>query len=221
MQKSNLLKHDSTEQQKKLVRFSLLFLAFIFISLIIYSLIIFTINKDKTSTIKILVAPSDAIVSIDGRDFSTDTTLKFRPGTYTLKIEKAGFVSLNTTITAEPDQTTYIYEYLTELDKNGTYYKDHEKESTRTQQIADYKADLLHETYTGTDQIWNVTPYNDYNSGYKISAEKNQDGRITINIYLYTCTNSRLEKLKSKALDYLEENKIDLKNYLIKYSNCS
>ena len=144
MQKFNLLKHDSTEQQKKLVRFSLLFLAFIFISLIIYSLIIFTINKDKTSTIKILVAPSDAIVSIDGRDFSTDTTLKFKPGTYTLKIEKAGFVSLNTTITTEPDQTTYIYEYLTELDKNGTYYKNHEKESTRTQQIADHKADLLH-----------------------------------------------------------------------------
>ena len=219
MQKS-FFKTNSNEKQKKLVRFSLLFLVIILIGILIYSAIIFILNKDKTATVKILVAPSDASVTIDGQKFKTDATVKLKPGTYTLQIEKPGFASLNSSITLTTDNTTYIYEYLNEL-SGGTYYKDNQKEASRTQQISDYKADIMHEQYTGSDQIWNITPYDNYSSGYKIYAEKNKDNNIIINIYLYTCSNSRLEKLKSSALDYLEENKIDLKKYTIKYNNCS
>ena len=217
----NLFRFDSNEKQKKYFKISLVFFIALLLGVLIYSTVNMIVNADKTATIEVLIAPSDAKVEIDGRIFNTKETIRIRPGTYAVKIEKNGFISFNGSIKANADETSYLYEFLNETDENGTYYKDHEKDSLRAQEISDKKTDLFHEKYNGTDQIWNVTPYDDYASGYKIYAEKDTAGKITINIYLYTCSEDRLEKLKNNALDYLEEKKINLNNYAIKYSSCS
>ena len=230
----NLFRFDSNKRQKKILKYSLIFMVALFLGALIYSTIEMIINHDKTATIEILIAPSDAKVEIDGRTFPTKSTIKIRPGTYAVKIEKDGFISFNGSIKANADETSYLYEFLNEENENGTYYKDNEQDSLRAQQISDKKADLFHENYNGTDQIWNITPYDDYASGYKIWAEKGSNesnlpsvsgntnsDKITINIYLYTCSDDRLAKLKQSALDYLEEKKIKIENYTIKYSNCS
>ena len=219
-QDRRLFRFDSNEKQKKIVRGTAFFIIIAFIGLVIYSVINLIVNADKTATIKILVAPSDATVIIDGRNYPTDRTIKIEPGTYAVKIEKEGFISFNGSIKADADATAYLYEYLNEENENGTYYKDNEQELSRTQRIADKKADIFQENYTGSDNIWNVTPYDDYPSGYKIYAEKEENGSVIVNIYLYTCDNSRVEKLKKKALEYLEEKKIDLNKYIVRYSNC-
>ena len=220
--KENLFRFDSNKKQKKWVKLTAVFLVAAFIGIIIYSITTLIINRDKTATIDILVAPSDAVLTIDGKVYPTDATLKIEPGTYAVKIEKSGFIAFNGTIKATADETAYLYEFLNEEDENGTFYKDHEQDNLRTQQISDKKADIFHENYTGTDQIWNVTPYDDYPSGYKIYAEKS-DNTTIINIYLYTCSTDRLEKLKEKAHAYLEENKVDYTNitkYSVKYTSC-
>lgn len=217
----NLFRFDSNEKQKKYFKASLVFLVALFLGVLIYTTINMILNADKTATIEILVAPSDARVEIDGREFPTKATIRIKPGTYAVKIEKDGFIAFNGSIKANANDISYLYEYLNEENENGTYYKDNEKESLRTQEISDKKADLFHEKYNGTDQIWNVTPYDDYASGYKIYAEKDDAGKITVNIYLYTCSADRLEKLKGYAHEYLEEKKIDLKNYTVKYSSCA
>lgn len=219
-QDRRLFRFDSNEKQKKIVRGTAIFIIVAFIGLVIYSVINLIVNADKTATIKILVAPSDATVTIDGRNYPTDRTIKIEPGTYAVKIEKDGFIPFNGSIKADADTTAYLYEYLNEENENGTYYKDNEHELSRTQRIADKKADIFQENYTGSDDIWNVTPYDDYPSGYKIYAEKEENGSVIVNIYLYTCDNSRVEKLKKKALEYLEEKKIDLNKYIVRYSNC-
>ena len=233
-ERHELFRFNSNSKQKKIVRLTGVILAFAFLGVIIYSIINLIVNHDKTATIEILVAPSDATVLIDGKSYPTDTKIKIKPGTYAVKIEKNGFISFNGTIKANMNETSFLYEYLNEVDENGTYYKDNEKESLRTQHISDKKADLFHETYTGTDEIWNVTPYDDYASGYKIYAEKEEtsagalpsasgtsnSNNTVINIYLYTCDDGRVEKLKGKALEYLEEKKINLKNYTLRYSFC-
>ena len=219
-QNKSLFRFDSNEKQKKIVRGTVIFIICLFIGLVIYSVINLIINADKTATIKILVAPSDATVLIDGREYPTDRTIKIEPGTYAVKIEKSGFIAFNGSIKANANETAYLFEYLNEEDENGTYYKDNEDELNRAQRISDKKADILQENYTGTDNIWNVTPYNDYPSGYKIYAEKDESGSVIINVYLYTCDNSRVEKLKKKALEYLEEKKININNYVMRYSNC-
>lgn len=219
-ERQNIFRFDSNENQKRIVRATAVFIICTFIGIVIYSIVHLIINADKTATIEVLVAPSDATVLIDGKHYSTDTKVRIKPGTYAVKIEKDGFISYNGSIKASDGETSYLYEFLNETDENGTYYKDHEKEAGRAQQISDKIADIFHQNYTGTDNIWNVTPYDDYPSGYKIYAEKENDGTINVNIYLYTCDNSRVEKLKSKALEYLEEKKIDLSKYLVKYSSC-
>ena len=217
----NIFRFNSNEKQKKFFKASVIFFIAVFIGILIYSIIHLIVNVDKTATIKILVAPSDATVIIDGKTVKTEGDLKIEPGTYAVKIEKTGFISYNGSIEAIADNISYLYEYLNEEDENGTFYQDNEKEASRTQHISDKKADLFHESYTGTDNIWNITPYNDYKAGYKIFAEKSEEGKILVTIYLYTCQNDRLEKLKKSALEYLEENKIDLKKYEIKYSSCA
>lgn len=219
--RKNIFRFDSNKKQKKIVRGTVVFLLAALVGVFVYSVVNLIVNADKTATIEVLVAPSDAILTIDGRTFPTDTKIKIKPGTYAVKIEKNGFISYNGSIKATDGETSYLYEYLNEEDENGTYYKDNEKEAGRAQQISDKIADIFHENYNGTDNIWNITPYDDYPSGYKIYAEKDTSGTITLNVYLYTCDASRVEKLKEKALEYLEEKKVDLGKYLIKYSNCN
>ena len=220
MKKENLFRFDSNTKQKKFVKYSLIFLIAVFIGIFIYSTASLIINADKTATIEVLVAPSDSTLTIDGRNFPTKTTIRIKPGTYSVKIEKDGFISYNNSITAEDKRTVYLYEYLNEEDENGTFYQNNEEENQRTQQIYNKKADLFHEEYTGTDNIWNITPYDNYNQGYRIFAEKDDNKKILVNIYLYTCSDSKIEDLKTKALNYLKENNINPENYVIEYSSC-
>ena len=220
MERRSLFRFKSNEKQKKYVKATFVFIVVLFIGILLYSIINLVVNADKTATIDILVAPADATLTIDGKTYPTKSTIKIKPGTYSVKIEKDGFVNYNGSINALDQQTAYIYEFLNESDENGTYYKDHQEDASRTQQISDKKADVFHEEYTGTDEIWNVTPYDDYSSGYKISAEKDENGKIIVNVYLYTCSDSKVEKLKQKALEYLEEKKVDLNKYTINYSSC-
>ena len=216
----SLFRFNPNKKQKKILKISLIFLVIVFVGIIIYSTIYLIVNADKTANIEILVAPSDAIILIDGQQYPTDTTIKIKPGTYGVKIEKDGFISYNGSIKTTANNTSYLYEYLNESNENGTFYQDNEKENARTQQISDKISDLFHEVYNGTDNIWNVTPYDDYASGYKIYAEKDENGKIIVNIYLYTCSQDRVEKLKNNALEYLEEKAINTNNYTINYSSC-
>lgn len=214
-----LFRADSSEKQKKIFKASIIIFIITAIALIIFLTVNFFLNIDKTSELKILVAPSDSIVTIDGKIYSTDTTIKLVPGTYDVKIEKSGFIQYHNSIEAKANETYYLYEYLNEENENGDFYRNNEKEAGIAQRISDFKADKLHEIYTGSDPIWGVTPYYSYKEGIKITAKK-EDNKTKVNIYLYTCTDTEISKLKQKAINYLEENNIDLKNYEVSYSNC-
>ena len=222
MAKKDLIRFDKEETKKrKAIRGTIIFLLAILIGIIIYSITILIINRDKTATIEILVAPTDAEVRIDVKVFPTKATIKIEPGTYAVQIKKDNFIEYNGTIVANADETSYLYEFLNEEDENGTFYKDNEQEAARAQEISDKKSDIFHEDYNGTDQIWNVTPYDNYPGGYKVFAEKDDNGKIIVTVYLYTCDDSRIDNLKKKAVEYLEENKINLEKYSVKYKSCS
>lgn len=220
--KKDLFRFDKDEtKQRKALRATIIALLIALIGILIYSLAFIIINRDKTATIEILVAPSDAEVRIDGDIYPTKATIRIEPGTYAVQIKKDGFINYNGAITANADETAYLYEFLNEEGENNTYYTDNEQEAGRAQEIADKKSDIFHENYTGTDQIWNVTPYDNYPGGYKIYADKDKSGKTIINIYLYTCSDDRVNKLKEKAQEYLEEQKINLEKYTVKYKSCS
>ena len=217
---TSLFGFTSNEKQKRIVRYSLLFVAIIFIGIIIFFIIDTILNIDKTSSIRILVAPSDSTVTIDGNRYGTNTTIRIQPGSHDVKIEKPGFVAYHNSIDAKDGETAYLYEYLNEENEDGTFYKDNEREASIAQHVSDLKADLFHQNYNGTDPIWNVTPYYNYKEGIKITAQKTENDSVAIDVYLLTCIDEDIPNLKQKALDYFEENKINLKNYTINYRNC-
>lgn len=171
MENRDLFKFNPSEKQKKIIKG--LFVAFI----IIFAIILFTaglskiMNRDKTATVKILVAPTDAIVQIGGETYGTDKEVKLTPGDYNIFIKKDGFNNYSTKITLKKDDTYNLYEYLTQTDENGTFYKDNLRESSRAQEISDRNADLNNAKFNGTDPIWNITPYENYKQGIKITAE--------------------------------------------------
>ena len=219
--KKSLFRFNSNNKQKKFFKASLVFFISLFIGFVVYSVTKYIINIDKTATIEVLVAPSDATLIIDNREFPTKATIKIKPGIYSVEIKKDGFVNYTGEINAIANQTVYLYEYLKDKDGNTNVSDENSEDALRIQQINDTTDELYYKAFVGDDPIWNITPINDYSSGYRISAEKNEENKTVINIFLYTCSKDRTEKLKQGALEYLKENKIDLNNYIIKYSNCS
>lgn len=219
MEKRSFFRANSNEKQQKIFKASIVGMIIIFILIIVFTVVNYFANIDKTSEIKILVAPSTSIVTIGGETYSTDTTIRVKPGTYDVKIEKTGFVSYHSALTAKANETTYLYEYLNEEGDSRTFYRENEKEAGIAQRISDFKADRFQENYTGTDPIWGITPYYSYKEGIKITAEKNGD-KTKISVYLYTCVEDEISKLRQKAVNYLEENNINLSDYEVMYSNC-
>ena len=108
-ERHNIFRFESNEKQKKLVRLTAVFIITAFIGIVIYSIVHLIINADKTATIEVLVAPSDSVLTIDGKVFPTDTKIRIKPGTYAVKIEKDGFISYNGSIKASDGEISYLY----------------------------------------------------------------------------------------------------------------
>ncbi len=98
--------------------------------------------------------------------------------------------------------------------------------------IAGREADKLQEEFK-KDPIWLITPYDSYQQGIKIYAEPSNlpnelsssssippINKTKIIIYLYTCTDSEIEQLKTTALNYLSSHGITLEKYQIIYKHC-
>ena len=215
--------NSSEEKQRASIKRLGIGLIFIIILIIVISVAYLIINKDKTASIEILVAPSSAAVKIGEGNFNTNTTIKIKPGTYEVKISKDGFVEYTGEIEAKDGETSYLYEFLTPNDDNKNYYKNNESEYSLIQTISDRKdAVYLDGLISGSDKIFSITPYNNYDGGYKINTSTDEESNKTIiKIYLYTCGETpQLEEFKNNALDYLKKNSIDLDKYIIEYSNC-
>lgn len=209
-------KKDSDQKKRKYFKLTIFGIAAIIFGFLVFISIDTIINHDKTANIKIVVAPASATVKIGDETYNTNTTIRIKPGTYEVSIEKDGFKPYKNTIEAKQYETSYLYEYLEEKDENGTYYQNNDY--NLVQQISDFKNDLTRETYTNSDPIWNITPYYSYEKGIKITADKAEDGKILIHVRFQTCLDSNIETLKNAAEEYLKYHNIDLKNYTIDYA---
>lgn len=70
---------------------------------------------------------------------------------------------------------------------------------------------------TISDPIYYLTPYQNYNHGYNITADKVQDPnqKITIRIEILSNDPKRIQILKDQALDFLKHRQINLEDYQI------
>ena len=199
----------------------IIFFLLLSLFILIYFFITWIINYDKTATLEYYLAPSTATITLDQQNLQPEGKIKLKPGTYKLKITKQGFTDFSTEIELKPNQTTPIYQALEPDSTNSDYYQTHPDEASRVQHIADANADLERKNYTDSDPIFNITPYSSYQDGFSIFAEKQTlSSKIKLNIDRFTCIDSQIEELKSAALNYLKNNKINLDHYDINITSC-
>lgn len=92
------------------------------IIIIVAFIIYFIIDSMKSSTLTVLVTPSDSTITINGKTYSNGT-YRFFPGEITATITKDGFESKSQTLTLEKNSDTRLYAFLTQEGNNFNYYR--------------------------------------------------------------------------------------------------
>ena len=216
-----ILDQASGKSRQKIFLNSIIIFLLICLLALIFFFINWLANYDKTATLDFFIAPSTATIKINGQSLKADGKIKLKPGNYLITIENSNFSNFSKEIELKANQTTFLYEYLEPDQDHQEYYQTHPDESSRVQHISDFKADLERKNYTDSDPIFKVTPYSSYQSGFSITAEKQeQTSKILLKIDLFTCSDQQLDNLKAAAYQYLKDNQINLDNYDIKFTNC-
>lgn len=83
---------------------------------------ILIIKATKSSTLTILVAPSDATVLVNGKEYKNGT-YEFAPGEITATIKKEGFESKTLSLNLEKNSDTRLYDFLIEKSGDFSYYR--------------------------------------------------------------------------------------------------
>ena len=145
-------------------------LIFISLSLLIFFTVILVItifSMRASEEIDLLVTPTSATTTIDGKIYQNGT-IKLEPGEHHIHIEKPGFItqdfSFNTTSSKK------IYSYLRQTDGGVSWYLNHPEDAQLLTQIGDYTADQESISYTDKYPITKSLPIifaNYSSSGYK------------------------------------------------------
>lgn len=194
---------------------------------------IWLVNKNKTATLELLVAPASATITLHDTATASDQALqngthRLLPGTYTLTVAHPDFPEpYSTTLELPEHQTIHFYHIL---DGNENYYRAHEDDARLAERVAGRQAEQAQQARIASDPIYKITPYHDYNQGFDLTVVENDvknttsntnDTPITLHAYLYTCKASEEPILKQHLHDWLTEQGINPENYHIEYSSCN
>lgn len=86
-------------------------------------------DASRSVTIRFMVAPSSAKITLNGTEYQSATTYKITPGDYTLLIEKPGFESYEKQISPVENDNLNISIALSVQPGNENYYKEHPNEA--------------------------------------------------------------------------------------------
>ena len=133
-------------------------LMLIFVGLLIAGSILYVVDKQKTASLKILIAPSKAVVERNNKEYKSNGTFRLRPGSYTAKIIADGFISQEVTLDLKKDQTESLYIILNPTAENEDWYNQHQTDSNIANIISDYYANLSLQDYRDKYPIVNILP---------------------------------------------------------------
>jgi len=204
------------------IKISIIFGSFIAI-IILISLIWWFLNKDKTSTLEILVAPSSANILINNKKY-TNGTYKIKPGNYTVNITKDNFNTYSSDIILSKNQTTQVYQGLKQSDGSNNWYLEHKEDDIILSAIGGKAADETQQNLASKNPILQYIPYTEDSNGvkYKIDAQITNNDLEYLIISFNTCSAQSIETYKTEALNWIKTKGIDPSIYNIKYSDlCS
>lgn len=195
-------------------------MAGVFVILVLVAVLMAIVESYKTVNLDIMVAPLDAKVELNGQEYKNGK-YRVEPGEYEVSITHSELESYYEKMTLEDGADVKLYKYLTGKDGDMGWYLTHEKDDMVVTNIGDYFAGEKSKEYAASDPVFAVTPYYDYDRGFRVNAAKNEEGgKNEIIVYLYTCDDGRVERLKKNANAWLESKKIQLDNYIVTYKYC-
>ena len=195
------------------------FLAAVFVILVLVAVLFAIIEGRKSVALDILVAPKDAVITLNGERYKNGE-YRVEPGEYEVSITHDRLEPYYKVVDFADGEDVKMYLYLTGADGDMSWYLTHNEDDMIVTSIGDYYANKKSQEYAASDPIFAVTPYYDYNKGFKVNAERLDDGQVEIIVYLYTCDESRVESLKSNAQKWLAEKQIELDKYSLNYKYC-
>lgn len=185
----------------------------IFIPVIVW---VVRLSTQASAILEVIVAPASAVIDINGQTFENGTH-KFRPGTYEVSITKTGFISYNSTLTLTQNQTTQLYAYLLEESGGYQWYLDHPDDAMLLNTIGDHQADIKAQDYVESDPILAITPFYDLKNRFQITALK-QNSTTIIRVSLNTCDPISADLYETAALEWLQQQQVDLSKYTLNYT---
>lgn len=196
----------------------LIYFGFFLSAVLLVSLIIWLINKDNTSTLEILVAPSSSNILINGKKY-TNGTYHIKPGEYNIEISKDGFKSYSGGISTQKDTVSKLSQALLQNDGSYSWYLEHQDDDLILSAIVGEKSDNFEQKLVTKYPILQYIPYIDnLNGNYKIDAQIGDDLEYLI-IYPNTCDPNYIESYKTEALNWIKSKNINPDDYIIKYKN--
>lgn len=191
----------------------------VFAVLVFIAIVGWIINAPKTAKLNILVAPTDAKVTVGGKKFNNGTH-RIEPGTYDIEITRDEFESYTGQVTVESGKTEKLYVCLQKIDGNDEYYDAHEKDYQTCYTVQEYLAEKL-DSEKYTDPIFKVAQYSSYDKGFYISPYLTEDNEARVIIRLVTCSAERAEGLKQNAMEWLRGQGIKTEDYEFEYKSCA
>ena len=214
-----MIKNRTEDQKAKQKLIMAGFLAAVFVIFTLVAVLFALIESQKSVTLDILVAPKDAVIMLNGERYKNGE-YHIEPGEYEINVTHAELEPYYSVISFTSGEDVKLYLYLTGTDGDMSWYLAHNEDDMIVTSIGDYYANLKSQEYAASDPIFAITPYYDYNKGFKVNAMRNDNGNTEIIIYLYTCDENRVETLRNNAYRWLDEAQIDLNKYDLSYKYC-
>lgn len=209
----------TADQKAKQRLITTVFVVAIFVVIALVIVLVAIIESYKTVTVDILVAPKNAVVTLNGDTYSNGKH-RLEPGEYEINITHSELEPYHKTVEFTDGEEVKIYIYLTGPDGDMSWYLTHPDDDMTVTAIGDYYANEKSQQYVVSDPVFAVTPYYDYNNGFRINAARNDDGKVEIIVYLYTCDDEKVEDLKANAHKWLDQQQLELDKYTVTYKYC-
>lgn len=176
------------------------------------------IDSQKSATLNLFVVPTDAKITIDGKEFKNGN-YRLAPGAVTVSIEKDGFESKSLSVNLEPNKTTLVYLPLFCADSSLICYLNDEDNlevlpyvasySDRSQEISDFTRkisikNILPITYSSYDK--------DNSYSFEINVKEKVDEEVILEITDFFGNGKEL------AYQIIKESGFEPKDYKIDYS---
>ena len=185
-------------------------LAALIILVLAVSLFFIIDESSRTVTIRFLVAPSTAKITLNDTAYQSAESYQITPGEYTLRIEKEGFESYEKTITLSDNEQFNVSVALNVLPGNEDYYKQHPGEAYALETIWTDQMIAGSEVVIDNNPLLQILPIdveyyinNQQYVHYQISFSIADPENVTVLINDYTGGNydAALTRIRSEGYD--------------------